>query len=70
MLAGSIANSKLANSTMIIAGNSVALGGSVSATTLRESLGLSNAMHFVGVATVAITDGSTVNPSIDGYTTK
>lgn len=70
MLAGSIANNKLANSTMIIAGNSVALGGSVSATTLRESLGLSNAMHFVGVATVAITDSSTVNPSIDGYITK
>lgn len=70
MLAGSIANNKLANSAVTIAGNNISLGGSVSAATLRESLGLSNAMHFVGIATVAITDGSTTNPSISGYTTK
>lgn len=70
MLAGSIANNKLTNSAITIAGNSVSLGNSISATTLRESLGLSNAMHFVGIATVAITDGSTTDPSIGGYTTK
>ena len=70
MLAGSIANNKLANSAVTIAGNNISLGGSIDATTLRESLGLSNAMHFVGIATVAITDGSTTNPSISGYTTK
>lgn len=29
--------------------------------------GLSSAMHFIGKATVAITDGSTTNPSISGY---
>ena len=28
---------------------------------------LSTAMHFIGKATVAITDGSTTNPSISGY---
>ena len=70
MLAGSIANNKLINSAVTIAGNNISLGGSIDAKTLRESLGLSNAMHFVGIATVAITDGSTTNPSISGYTTK
>lgn len=70
MLAGSIANNKLTNSAVTIAGNNISLGGSIDATTLRESLGLSNAMHFIGIATVAITDGSTTNPSISGYTTK
>lgn len=70
MLAGSIANNKLTNSAVTIAGNNISLGGSIDAATLRESLGLSNAMHFVGIATVAITDGSTTNPSISGYTTK
>ena len=70
MLAGSIANNKLTNSAVTIAGNNISLGGSIDAKTLRESLGLSNAMHFVGIATVAITDGSTTNPSISGYTTK
>lgn len=58
----------LTNSSISIAGNSVALGGSISAATLRSALGLSNAMHFIGVATVTVTDGSTVNPEIDGYT--
>ena len=70
MLAGSIANSKLANSTVTIAGNSVSLGGSVSAETLRTSLGLSNAMHFVGIATVDLTDGSTTDPKIANYSAK
>lgn len=51
-----------------IAGNTVAIGGSLAANTLRTSLGLSNAMHFIGIATVAITDGSTTNPTISGYT--
>lgn len=70
MLAGSIANSKLANSAVTIAGNSVSLGSSVSAETLRTSLGLSNAMHFIGIATVDITDGSTTDPKIANYSTK
>ena len=33
-------------------------------------MGLSTAMHFIGKATVDITDGSTVDPKITGYTTK
>lgn len=32
-----------------------------------QDLGLSNAMHFIGKATVAITDGGTENPTITGY---
>ena len=51
-----------------IAGNTIAIGGGLEASTLKTSLGLSNAMHFIGIATVAITDGSTTNPSISGYT--
>lgn len=52
---------------MNIAGNTIAIGGAITADTLRLSLGLSNAMHFIGIATVAITDGSTTNPTISGY---
>lgn len=36
----------------------------------REDMGLSTAMHFIGKATVDITDGSIVDPKITGYTTK
>lgn len=43
-------------------------GSSVSVT--AADLGLSKAMRFIGVATVAITDGSTTDPVISGYNTK
>lgn len=36
----------------------------------RQDMGLSTAMHFIGKATVDITDGSTTDPKITGYTTK
>lgn len=36
----------------------------------RQDMGLSTAMHFIGKATVDITDGSTVDPKITGYTAK
>lgn len=36
----------------------------------RQDMGLSTAMHFIGKATVDITDGSTVDPKITNYTTK
>lgn len=62
MLAGSIANGKLANSSITIAGNSVSLGGSLAASTLVNSLGLSKAMSFRGITTTALTDGTTTNP--------
>lgn len=68
--AGQFANERLANSKVTIAGNDVSLGGSLTSDTLRESLGLSNAMHFIGVTQVEITDGSTTNPQITGYSTK
>ena len=43
-------------------------GSSVSVT--AAYLDLSKAMRFIGVATVAITDGSTTDPVISGYSTK
>ena len=36
----------------------------------RQDMGLSTAMHFIGKATADITDGSTTDPKITGYTTK
>lgn len=36
----------------------------------RQDMGLSTAMHFIGKATVNITDGSTIDPKIAGYTAK
>lgn len=64
---GAIANAKLQNSSLSIAGNSVSLGGSLAADTLRASLGLSTAMHYRGKATVALSDGGTQDPTITGY---
>ena len=69
MLAGSIENGKLSHSKVTIAGNEVSLGGSVTADTLRESLGLSNAMHFVGTTTTTMSDGlTTKNVTINSKT--
>lgn len=69
MLAGSIANTKLSNSKVTIAGTEVSLGGSLSADTLRTSLGLSNAMHFVGTTTTTMSDGlTTKNVTINSET--
>lgn len=64
---GAVTNGMLKNSSINIAGNSVSLGGSLAASTIISSLGLSSAMRFIGIATVPITDGSTTNPVIDGY---
>lgn len=63
MLAGSIANSKLANSKVTIAGNDVSLGGSLAADTLRTSLGLASALRFVGTIE-AMTDITVANPGL------
>ena len=51
-----------------IAGNIVAVGGQLAANTLVSSLGLSNALHFIGKAGVDIEDESTTDPQISGYT--
>lgn len=66
MLAGSIANGKLANSKVTIAGNDVSLGGSLTASTLTESLGLSKALRFIGVTTTDMTGGTATNHSWTG----
>ena len=67
MLAGSITNNKLTNSTINIAGSTISLGGSITADTLRTNLDLSTAMHFIGIATVAYTASNF--PNISGYST-
>lgn len=79
MLAGSIANEKLANSSIKIGNKTISLGGIatladigisypvtsvagntgvITADILRTSLGLSNAMHFLGVTTTDISTGT------------
>lgn len=59
--------SALNGASLNIAGSTVALGGEINSITLLSNLGLSTAMHFIGKATVAITDNSTTNPNISGY---
>jgi hypothetical protein len=57
----------LSNSKVTIAGNDVSLGGSITADTLRTSLGLSNAIHFKGTTTTTMSDGlATANITING----
>lgn len=74
-----IANSKLANYQISIAGNTIALGGELTAATLTASLGLSNALHFIGfvdaTSTYKPSDGTTkpndktlVITGLDSYT--
>lgn len=70
MLAGSIANAKLINHAINVAGTDVELGGSITAATLKSNLGLDSAMHFIGVSSTAVTDGGNENPTISGYSTK
>jgi hypothetical protein len=70
MLAGSIANAKLINHAINVAGADVELGGSITAATLKSNLGLDSAMHFIGVSSTAVTDGGNENPTISGYSTK
>ena len=66
----SISNNKLTNNSINIAGTNVSLGGSINATTLTSSLGLTNAMHFIGVSSTTVTNGGNENPTISGYSTK
>lgn len=51
---------------MSIAGKSVSLGGSLSASDLTSALGLSSALRYIGTSTTEITDGGTQNPTISG----
>lgn len=63
MLEGSIANAKLANSSITIAGSPVSLGGNLAAATLRANLGLASALRFVGSTTTTMSDGFTGTPA-------
>lgn len=68
MLAGSITNDRLKNPYIQIIGQRVDLGDNIELATLLSLLGLSTSMRYIGKATLAITDGGTENPTIDGYT--
>ena len=63
MLAGSIANNKLSNSKVIIAGQEVSLGGSIDAATLRTKLGLTQALRFVGSTSSNMSESFTGIPA-------
>lgn len=71
-----ITDAKIASGVITLGSNTITpvtsvnghTGSSVSVT--AADLGLSKAMRFIGVATVAITDGSTTDPVISGYSTK
>lgn len=60
-LSGTATNAQLAHSKVTIAGNDVSLGGSLTAATLTSSLGLSNALHFIGITSTTLSDGSTTS---------
>lgn len=68
-----ITDAKIASGVITLGNNTITPVTSVnghtgnSVTVTAADLGLSNAMHFIGKATVAITDGSTTNPTISGY---
>lgn len=66
MLAGDIANTKLANSSMSIAGSTVSLGGTLTKDALISALGIGTAVHYIGNSSTAITNGGTQQPTIDG----
>jgi len=59
MLAGGIANTKLANSSMLIAGSTVSLGGTLTKDALISALGIGTAVHYIGNSSTAITNGGT-----------
>lgn len=68
MLAGSISNDKLANSSISIAGTTVSLGSSIDAASLISNLGLSTAMRYKGSLSSlpTATDSTTYETYISG----
>lgn len=66
MLAGSIANTKLVNSSVTIAGLPLSLGGEISAVNLRTNLGLTQALRFIGITSTNMSDGYTGVPVVTG----
>lgn len=63
MLAGSIANGKLVNSKVTIAGTDVSLGGSITAETLRTNLGLGSVYDKSSTTTVSTNTDTSVPTS-------
>jgi hypothetical protein len=74
LASGTVSSARLPVATSSALG-AVKIGSGVTITdgvisVTAANLGLSKAMRFIGVATVAITDGSTTDPVISGYSTK
>ena len=69
---GTAANGTIATSPITDSDTSTDLvtRAQVSTYVASKTAGLTGAMHFIGTATVPITDGSTTDPEISGYTTK
>lgn len=68
--AGNYTLPKATTSTLggVIVGSGISVNSSTGAISVSAAnLGLSNALHFIGKATVVITDGSTTDPVISGY---
>ena len=68
--AGTAAGSNVATSAIVDSDSSADLPTKAQVATYvaAKTAGLTGAMHFIGTATVAITDGSTTDPTISGYT--
>ena len=65
---GNVTNEKLENSSISIAGNTISLGGSLDASTLTDSLGLSSALVFRGITTTSMIDNYNGSVVIGGNT--
>ncbi len=61
-----VTNAMLANKTITIAGQSIELGNSLSKETLLSALGITDAIHYIGESSSAITDEGTETPTITG----
>jgi hypothetical protein len=68
-ISGAIADATTSAKGVVKIGDGISVtNGTISVT--AANLGLSNAMHYIGTSTTAVTDGGNENPTISGYSTK
>ena len=63
---GGVTNAMLANNSINIAGQTISLGGTLSASALLSALGIGDAVHYIGESSSSITDGGSETPTITG----
>jgi hypothetical protein len=68
-ISGSIADASTSAKGIVKIGDGISVSNGVISVT-AANLGLSNAMHYIGTSTTAVTDGGNENPTINGYSTK